>query len=671
MAAARTLFGFRSITSKLATMAAAATVFMVLVAVTVLLIARGELMAERTEKAHAIVDAAWSIADSLRHAAASGTMSMEEARARFLATGGVIWFEGHTNYVFIYDTESGLDIANIGNTAQVGKDVRGFRDAHGLAFGSMMLDLVKQRGEGTISYAFPKGTNPAPMEKIAYVRGFAPFHVVIVAAEYMTDIDDVFWGMVRTAGVLIGSLLLVSIVIAWLVARSIVRPLAALRVRMAGLSEGDLDTAVPGANRQDELGEMARAVLLFKDHMVRDSRLAVEHEAERQQTEANQRRAALTGRADRVETETGTALRSISSRTTAMAATADAMSQSATRTGASVQEAATAAAQALANAQTVASAAEELAASIREIGGQVSQSTTMVGRAVAAGTEARTTIEALNQEVGRIGAVADMIGEIAAKTNLLALNATIEAARAGDAGKGFAVVASEVKALATQTARSTEEIGQHIAKVRSATGASVAAVTRIEKTVTEINAIAGSIAAAVEEQGAATSEIARNMTETADAANEMTNRINEITAEAVDTGRHASDVRDNTAALNQAVEELRHSVIRVVRTSTTEVDRRQSPRRAVDVGGRLIVSGQGEYAGQITDLSEGGARMRCGARPAVGTRVMLRLDGVAVGLACAVRAMDGEELHLAFALDAAGLAALRPALDRLNSRLAA
>jgi methyl-accepting chemotaxis protein len=212
---------------------------------------------------------------------------------------------------------------------------------------------------------------------------------------------------------------------------------------------------------------------------------------------------------------------------------------------------------------------------------------------VTAGTEARGRIEAPNQKVERIGEVADMISDIAGRTNLLALNATIEAARAGDAGKGFAVVASGVKALATQTVRSTEEIARHISEVRQATGASVGAVARIEETITEINAIAGSIAAAVEQQGAATAEIARNATETADAANEMTRRTTDVSSEAVDTGRHAIDVRDNTVALGQAVKELRHLVIRVARTSTAEAGQQQAPRAAVDVAARLTTSGRG------------------------------------------------------------------------------
>ena len=155
-------------------------------------------------------------------------------------------------------------------------------------------------------------------------------------------------------------------------------------------------------------------------------------------------------------------------------------------------------------------------ASIREIGFEVAQSSAIVARAVNAGTETRATIEALtNEQVGRIGAVADMIGEIAAKTNLLALNAAIEAARAGEAGEGFAVVASEVKALAAPDCALYDKRSRSTSRRFAVPlGCRSEAVARIEKTIGEIDGIAGSIAAAVEEQGAATAEIARNVAET-------------------------------------------------------------------------------------------------------------------------------------------------------------
>ncbi len=275
-----------------------------------------------------------------------------------------------------------------------------------------------------------------------------------------------------------------------------IHPLVAMTAATVGLAEGHLDVGVHGAGRRDELGALARSLEVFRRHMLKERELAAAQVEEHRQAELD-KRDALLRMADAIETEIASAIAQIGRGAGTLVETAAAMSISAADTGASARGAAEAAAQALANVQTVAGAAELLTTAIGQISGQVEHSTAVVGRAVQAGSETRTTIEALNGKVGQIDTVAQMIGDIAAKTNLLALNATIEAARAGAAGKGFAVVASEVKQLATQTARSTEEIARHIGEIRAATGASVAVrVGRIEQTISEVDGIAGSIAIA-------------------------------------------------------------------------------------------------------------------------------------------------------------------------------
>jgi hypothetical protein len=199
----------------------------------------------------------------------------------------------------------------------------------------------------------------------------------------------------------------------------------------------------------------------------------------------------------------------------------------------------------------------------------------------------------------------------------------------------------------------------------------VAAVGRIEQTIGEINEISGSIAAAVEQQGAATAEIARNISETATAANAMTTRITEVSAEADQTGRHAAEVQDNIAGLAAAVDDLRHSVIRVVRTSTTEVDRRKAPRYPVDLACRVELADRRTHAGRVIDLSEGGAMVQDGPAMRIDDRGVLHVTGVAVALPFAVRHAENGIAHLAFALDADSTAALQPMLQDLARRRAA
>jgi methyl-accepting chemotaxis protein len=459
------------------------------------------------------------------------------------------------------------------------------------------------------------------------------------------------------------------IALSWLIGRSISRPITGVTRSMEALARGDLSVTITDDNRGDEIGTMLRVVRAFKDSLVEAARRR-EQEAEEALADAG-KRAALIEMAEKIETDAGVVVAQIGERTRTMTTIAEEMSTLAGQTGAAAQSAAGAAAQALSNAQTVASAAEQLSASIREIGGQVSQSSAVVNQAVAAGTEARSTIETLNERVGRIGAVADMISDIAAKTNLLALNATIEAARAGEAGKGFAVVASEVKQLANQTARSTEEITRHIGEVRTATGASVTAVGRIEHTISEINTIANSIAAAVEEQGAATAEIARSVTETATAANEMNSRNSEVSAAAEQTGRYAGEVLDNTKALNAAVSDLRHAIIRTVRTSTADVDRRMFKRRQVDLACRVEVPGHGAHQARVVDISEHGAMIQDAAPLADGAHGALHIDRLSSPLAFTVRTSEDGAMHVMFNLDEAATTSLRAQLDRMALAVAA
>jgi methyl-accepting chemotaxis protein len=193
-------------------------------------------------------------------------------------------------------------------------------------------------------------------------------------------------------------------------------------------------------------------------------------------------------------------------------------------------------------ANTVAAASEQLSSSISEISSQVGRSASISNEAVSEATRSEEQIQGLAEAEDKIGQVVNLINDIAGQTNLLALNATIEAARAGDAGKGFAVVASEVKSLATQTAKATEEISGQISAIQNATKDAVAAISGISKTINEISEIATTISSAVEEQGAATQEVASN--------------ISGVTSAASETGHSASQVLEAAAELSKQSEML-------------------------------------------------------------------------------------------------------------------
>ena len=364
---------------------------------------------------------------------------------------------------------------------------------------------------------------------------------------------------IAQSAVVSGVALVLGAMLAGLISLGITRPVRAMTNAMTTLAGGNVGVEIPARDNTDEVGEMARAVQVFKDNMIETERLRGEQEEQKRRTEQQQRQA-MREMADSFEAAVGDIVSEVSSQADELQATAQSMSATAEETERQSATVAAASEQAASNVQTVASAAEELSSSIAEISRQVATSSEMTARAVEDTRRTNEEIQGLAEAAQSIGDVVKMINDIASQTNLLALNATIEAARAGDAGKGFAVVASEVKSLANQTAKATEEVRGKIAEMQVATTHSVEAVRDIGETIRRINEIVTSIADAVEQQGAATQEIARNVQQTSLATTEVSANIVGVTKAANDTGAASTQVLGTAGELAQQSQILRSQV---------------------------------------------------------------------------------------------------------------
>ena len=515
-----------------------------------------EMLDARIDQTKAIVEMARNMAASLKKQVDAGELTKQAAIAEFGRRANAMTYDKGAGYLFGTNYD-GITVMSP-DPKQVGTN-RMDVVTNGRKLSRELMEGVKANGEILLTYEYVKPGEEKPTRKIGYAVAVPGFDMYVGTGAYLDDLDAKLRPIAWLLGLSILGIAIVAGSIAWLIGRSISRPLNQLGARMQALADGSLEAEIPGVGRGDEIGAMAATVQIFKDNAVRIRGLE-KAEAETQARAAAERRAAMEGIASDFERSVNGIVRSVSAAAAGMQATAQSMTSTASDASARAATVGAASDSASSNVGTVAAAAEELSSSVTEISRQVTRSSEIANKAVSDAERTNATVQVLSTGAEKIGEVVKLIHSIAAQTNLLALNATIEAARAGESGRGFAVVASEVKALANQTAKATEEISAQVAAMQSSTSDAVAAINGITQTIGQMSEITIGISAAIEEQGAATREIARNIQSVATGSSEISAHIGGVTTAAAATGTAASDVLANARELDNQSGMLRNAV---------------------------------------------------------------------------------------------------------------
>ena len=515
-----------------------------------------EMLNARIDQTKSIVEMVRNLAASYKKQVDAGQMTKEAAIAEFSKRANAMTYDNGAGYIFgtSYDgiTKMSPDPKQVGTNRM---DVV----TNGRMLSRELLEGVKAKGEILLPYEYVKPGQEKPVRKIGFAVAVPGLDMYLGTGAYLDDLDAKLAPIAWLLGLAILGIAVISGSIAWLLGRSIAKPLGLLGARMQALADGKLDGEIPGIGRGDEVGAMAATVQIFKDSAVRIRGLE-EAEAATQARAAAERRAAMENIASDFERSVTGIVRSVSTAAAGMQTTAQSMTATASDASARAATVGAASESASNNVGTVAAAAEELSSSVAEISRQVARSSEIASKAVGDAERTNATVQALSTGAEKIGEVVKLIHSIAAQTNLLALNATIEAARAGESGRGFAVVASEVKALANQTAKATEEISAQVAAMQSSTSDAVVSIGGITETIAQMSEITVSISSAIDQQGDATREIARNIQSVAAGSSEISAHIGGVTTAASATGKAASDVLSNARELDNQSGMLRNAV---------------------------------------------------------------------------------------------------------------
>lgn len=520
------------------------------------------MMEERRAKLVDLTDAAIAVIDHYNAAFKEGRMTEAEAKAAAYDQVRAMRFD-KDNYIYVY-TLDGIRRAYAPEPASENKkSYLDSKDDNGIFFIREFVEGVKRQGTVFVTYQRVRPGGKVPVDKLSIAKGFEPWGIYVGTGVYTDDLKAaVDKAMLELLGYALACLA-VTLAAGFVLGRSISGPIRTLTASMNRLAEGDLSVAVEGAGRKDEVGDMARALAVFKVNAEEREELKRREEETRRQA-AEERRAGMRAIADDLERAVGSIVAQVSETAHTLLGASETMATAARQSAQMAGDVGNASAMASENVNTVAAATEELSTAIREIAGQVQVASANARETAHEAETAHDRVRGMAEAAVRIGEVVGLITDIASQTNLLALNATIEAARAGEMGKGFAVVAGEVKTLANQTAKATEEIGAQIGSVQAETHAAVEAIAGVSQRIAQIDGVSSTLAASIEEQTAATSEISRSIQEAANGTRRVSDAIQGVTGAASRSGEAAAEVAREAENLATRADALKAEVDRVL-----------------------------------------------------------------------------------------------------------